>query len=462
MPQDRDSALFSVFKQHLSIKQSEALKFLYAYMPLSDLADYNGDFFLANINISLLAQSVTKWGKDISGEIFLHYVLPYRINNENLDSFRIEYFDELMNRVKDKDLKEAALEINHWCHEKVSYQPADDRTSSPVSTILSARGRCGEESTLTVAALRTIGIPARQVYTPRWAHTDDNHAWVEIWDNGQWFYMGACEPEPVLDYGWFTEPARRAMLVHTKSFGASNNSENVINRYDNFSDVNILAKYAIAKRIFVKVIDKDNLPVSDVQVEYQLYNYAEYYPLAVVPTDEHGISQFETGLGDLLIWAHKGDKFDFKKISVGETDTLTLQLTLKPIANNSIDLDLDVPVIRSPLTVPSKELLEKNSERFNQENNIRQKYIESWMKPDEAKSLALKLKTDTARIDKIIARSMGNYKEICSFLSQTPDSLITRALSLLEILPDKDLRDVKAYILSDHLANSSISCQWYR
>ena len=95
----RDSALFFVFNQNLSTKQSEALKFLYAYMPLSDLADYNGDFFLANINMSLSAQSETKWGKDIPEEVFLHYVLPCRINNENLDSFRITYFNELMNRI---------------------------------------------------------------------------------------------------------------------------------------------------------------------------------------------------------------------------------------------------------------------------------------------------------------------------------------------------------------------------
>ena len=454
----RDSALFSVFNQNLSTKQSEALKFLYAYMPLSDLADYNGDFFLANINMSLSAQSETKWGKDIPEEVFLHYVLPCRINNENLDSFRITYFNELMNRIKGKSIREAALEVNHWCHEKVSYQPADDRTSAPMSTILSARGRCGEESTFTVAALRTVGIPARQVYTPRWAHTDDNHAWVEIWIKGQWYYMGACEPEPVLDRGWFTEPARRAMLVHTKSFGISHGNENAINSYDNFTDVNNLAKYAITKKLFIKVLDKDNLPVSDALVEYQLYNYAEFYPLAVVPTNELGISQLETGLGDLLIWAHKGNKFDFKKISVGETDTLILILNREGEAkvSTSIDLELDVPVIRSPLPVPPKELIEKNSERFTGENNIRQKYIESWMKPAEVKRLALKLKTDTGRVDKVIVRSMGNYEEISSFMLQTTDSLLPYAMSLLEVLPDKDLRDVKKDILSDHLNNCSV------
>ena len=46
---------------------------------------------------------------------------------------------------------------------------------------------------------------------------------------------------------------------------------------------------------------------------------------------------------------------------------------------------------------------------------------------------------------------MGNYKEISSFLSEVPDSLKNFALSMLEILPDKDLRDSRESILSDHL-----------
>ena len=45
--------------------------------------------------------------------------------------------------------------------------------------------------------LWAVGIPARQVYTPRWAHTDDNHAWVEAWVDGEWHYLGASEPAPV-------------------------------------------------------------------------------------------------------------------------------------------------------------------------------------------------------------------------------------------------------------------------
>ena len=452
---NREKKLFSVFDQKLSVKETEALKYLFAFMPLSDLADYSGDYFLANANLSLRSRDETPWGKEIPEEIFLHYVLPVRVNNENLDSFRIVYFDEISNRVKGKHIREAALEINHWCHEKVNYQPADIRTSSPMFTILSARGRCGEESTFTVAALRTAGIPARQVYTPRWAHSDDNHAWVEVWDNGSWYYMGACEPEPVLDLGWFTEPARRAMLVHTKSFGAPSGNENIITRQKNFSDINNLSKYAATKKIFVKVLNMDGFPVNNAKVEFQLYNYAEFYPLATIPTDKSGICQFETGLGDLLIWAHKENEFDFRKITVNETDTIVLKLNRKAEGNSSIDLDLGVPVKPAPLITPSKEIMNQNTSRIDNENIIRQKYIDSWMNPSGAKSLAKELNLDSTRIMNIISRSMGNFNEIRLFLKDTPDTLRQLALSLLEVLPDKDLRDTKKEILSDHLKNSN-------
>jgi hypothetical protein len=453
---NRAGELFSVFDRSLSARQKEALKFLYSFMPLSDLADYSGEFFLANVNVSLRALDESPWGKDIPEEIFLHYVLPCRVNNENLDSFRIVYYDEIMSRVKNASIIDAALEINHWCHEKVTYQAADIRTSAPMSTILSARGRCGEESTFTVAALRTVGIPARQVYTPRWAHTDDNHAWVEVWSGGKWHYMGACEPEPVIDRGWFTEPARRAMLIHTKSFGAPSIGENAVCRYKYFTEVNNLSGYAVTKTIFVKVTDRNNMPVKNARVEYQLFNYAEFFPLAVVPADENGLSRFETGLGDLLIWASDKQMFNYRKISAGETDTLHLVLDKKAGGSYSVDLDLDVPLALSPLAGPSQDLIDANTKRINSGNEIRTRYTDSWIKTGEARSFAIARNIDTGRVTKIFERSMGNYREVRSFLSVTPDSLLIPAISMLELLPDKDLRDTKAAVLSDHLLNTHL------
>jgi transglutaminase-like putative cysteine protease len=450
---NRKENLYNIFNSDLSVRQTEALEFLYAYMPLSDLAEYSGEFFLAGAEAALKARHESRWGKLLPYDIFLHYVLPVRVNNENLDSFRIAYFSEISNRVKGLGIKEAALEINHWCHEKVAYQPSDIRTSSPINTILSARGRCGEESTFTVSALRTAGIPARQVYCPRWAHTDDNHAWVEIWIDGQWYYMGACEPEPVLDRGWFTEPARRAMLVHTKSFGAPSGNENYITCSKYYSVVNDLSKYAITKKIQVKVEDASGQPVKNAVVEYQLYNYSEFYPLAQVPTDEKGFSYFETGLGDLLIWARSGNNFNFRKVTVAETDTLLLKLNRVAEGTSCLEYDLVPPVKPVPLQGPPEEMVRENAKRLDEENGIRLKYISTWMQPCQAITLAAELKTDTGITRDLLLKSMGNYRAIAGFLKQTPDSLRKIAMALLGVVSEKDLRDAGSTILADHIRN---------
>ena len=452
---NRKDKLFNVFGSGLSIQQQEALKFLFAYMPLSDLANYNGDFFLANANIALKTRQESPWGKSIPEDIFLHYVLPCRLSNESLDSFRIAYYDEIQRRVKGMDALHAALEINHWCHEKVTYQNIPGMNPGPMNIILSACGRCGMQSAFTVASLRTAGIPARVTEVPLWAHMDGNHAWVEGWINGKWHYMEACAPEPVLDRAWFTEDASRAMLIHTWSFGAKYEHENTMVDYGNYFRVNTLSRYADTKTITVKVVDANNVPVKDAAVEYLLYTTlgGQFYLHAIVPTDESGLSRFETGLGDLLIWARKGDDFNFGKICVKDTDTLELTLNRKPADHGSEELDFAAPVARAPLKGPAAELIEANTKRIREEDRIRQAYIDSWMKPDDAAHLAKELGIDPEIVMNIISRSMGNYKSIASFLTHTrvPDRSL--AINLLKQVPSQYLRSTKEEIFADHLNN---------
>lgn len=440
----------------LSTSETEALKFLYAFMPLSDIADYDSRFFLDNARLALKARKESEWGKNIPGDIFLHFVLPVRVNNENLDSFRIAFYDEIHERIADlRNIKEAALEINHWCHEKVAYQSADIRTSAPMATVLSSRGRCGEESTFTVAALRTAGIPARQIYTPRWAHSDDNHAWVEVWVDGEWKYLGACEPEPVLDRGWFTEPARRAMLTHTLAFGLYRGDENIVKKEDNYAEINTLPKYARSKMIIIKVLDARGRTVDGATVEPCLYNYAEFYPLAELETDEKGFCSFETGLGDLLVWASRDDSFAFEKISVPETDTLSLQLGSHEDFEDYYEFDMHPPVkhIPFPDTIPL-HMVQENAERLKKEDSIRHAYMNTWMNDSEAVELALSLGIDTARVKKLVNKSMGNYREIGTFMKKVPAEYRPLMLELLDVVADKDLRDTRAGILEDHLLNT--------
>lgn len=223
--------------------EADALEFLYRSMPMSDYLMYPPEYHLRNIRASLKVREELPWAKDVPEDIWRHFVLPARANNEYLDNFRSTYYEELRDRVKDMDMYDAALEVNHWLHEKVTYEPSDARTSAPMATIRTSKGRCGEESVLGVAAFRTVGIPARQVYTPRWAHTDDNHAWVEVWVDGKWHFLGACEPEPELDRAWFNAPASRGMLMHTRVFGDYEGPEQQISKSKGITEINVTDNY---------------------------------------------------------------------------------------------------------------------------------------------------------------------------------------------------------------------------
>ncbi len=440
--------LFEAVNDVTDIHKKEALQFLVAYMPLNDIADFDVTLLLRSVDKALEARKEMPWG-EVPESLFLSFVLPPRVNNENLDSFRIVYYDEIKERVKGMTAHDAALEINHWCHEKVAYQPSDIRTSAPLATILSARGRCGEESTFTVASMRTAGIPARQVYTPRWAHTDDNHAWVEVWIDGQWYYLGACEPEPVLDRGWFTEPARRAMLVHTKAFGNYSGDELVIRRNECFAELNTLPEYAATKKIYVKVTDTADIAVKNADVRFLLYNYAELYPLATINSDDYGLCSFVTGYGDLVIWADNDEEYGFKHISVSETDTVTIVIKPQRLSG-TIDFDLKAPVARTPLQGPDPESVRNNTLRLKTEDSIRNAYINTWIKPSGADSVADLCCADKKEVREILARSMGNYKSIAGFMTLSGGK-IELALSILKNISAKDLRDADINVLNSHL-----------
>jgi len=437
----------------LNAEQTEYFEFLYAYMPLVDLADQTPDYFLKNINSSIEAKNTFSWGKMIPEDIFRHFVLPVRVNNENLDTARLVFFRELKNRIKNMNMRQAALEVNHWCHEKVSYQPTDMRTSAPLSTIRTAYGRCGEESTFTVAALRSVGIPARQCYTPRWAHVDDNHAWVEVWVDGKWHFLGACEPEPQLDMAWFSAPAKRAMMVHTNVFGDYNGPEEVVAKEEYYTKINLLANYAPVRKIYVKVTDKSGKPVKDATVKFKLYNYAEFYPLAVKNTNEQGLVSMVTGYGDLIIWANKSNDFGYRKITVEKTDTLTMCLDKIAGKEYTEFFDLVPPVERS-IEEASEQGRKENDFRFKQEDSLRNAYRATFIDSVAACAFAAKEKYNADTTWMFLKESQGNWKEIQKFMKEASDNQRDYVFQLLASLSEKDLRDTPSAFLADHLQNA--------
>ena len=453
--------LFAVFNDQMTPEEREALTFMYAYMPIGDITDYSGDFYLKNIRSSFQARNEMPWGDSIPEDIFHHFVLPVRINNENLDESRMVFFDELKDRVKGLSLYDAVLEVNHWCHEKVIYTPSDGRTSSPLASVKTAYGRCGEESTFTVAALRSVGIPARQVYTPRWAHTDDNHAWVEAWVNGKWYFLGACEPEPVLNLGWFNGPAYRGMLMHTKVFGKYNGPD-VMERTDGYTEINVIDNYAPSAKAVITVTDANGKPVKDALVEFKIYNYAEFNSVARKKTDADGKCSLSAGKGDMLVWASKDGKFGYSKVSFGKDGEVTIALNKKPGDVETIALDIIPPVDGSIPAEVTPEQKEANAKRLLEEDAIRNKYVATFYTEEKAEALAKELGIDPMKTEDFMIGSRGNWMEIEKFLRETPAEKRAQAMALLDVVSAKDLRDTPASVFADHLNNTpAVQSEWF-
>ena len=452
-----NDSYFKVFDTALTTEQRQAMQFLYAYMPLPDIADYSGDFHLNNVNYALKARIEMPWGKSVPVREFLHFVLPVRVNNEDLDNSREVFFNELRSRVEGLTMYDAVLEVNHWCHEKVTYTPSDIRTSSPLATVRTAYGRCGEASTFTVAALRAVGIPARQVYTPRWAHTDNNHAWVEAWIDGKWYFIGACEPEPVLNLAWFNAPASRGMLMHTNAFGSYDGPEEVLSVTPCFTEINVTSNYAPVATTKVQVVDEAGNPVK-ATVEFKIYNYAEFFTAATKVCDDNGRTSITTGLGDMVAWASKDGKFGFAKFSAGKDRNVTVVLDKAPGYTATLEMDITPPAERNTVPYVSEKQAAENARRFAREDSIRAAYVSTFITAEKAGMFARYLGfvgLHERDIVDLLLKSRGNHETLTEFLAETPREELALAYYLLSVVSDKDLRDISGNVLDDHLWNTA-------
>ena len=71
-----DGDLFAVFNQQMTPEEKEALTFLYAYMPIGDITDYDGKLYLDNIRSSFQAKQeilvANSFGKDLKVKAMRH------------------------------------------------------------------------------------------------------------------------------------------------------------------------------------------------------------------------------------------------------------------------------------------------------------------------------------------------------------------------------------------------------
>ncbi len=408
------------------------MKFYYANMPYSDVYNYSFSVYLEFAQHGVYLWNSFPYCREMPEDIFLGDVLFYRINEEDIKPCRKVFCEKLSDRIKGMSMEQAALEVNYWCAEEMTYQSTDDRTSSAWDSYLKGFGRCGEESVFGVNALRSVGIPARQVYVPRWAHCDDNHAWVEVWCDGEWHYLGACEPEAVLDKGWFTNASSRAMMVHSRSFYAGDDAS--AERTEDIAVIrNQLARYANTKKITIRVEDLDGSPVEGAKIKAEVLNYSEFSPVAERVTGEDGSAELETGFGSLHIFAAYEGEFGECFINTNTQDTCCCVLGDEKAEEAWVDFDMTAPMdcVKNPRVV-TKEQEAENTRRFAEASGMRKKKTEAfrpaWMdaflgdNPEEAEKY-MSVLSEKDRQDGNPEVLMEHYKDALVYKDQYPEEV---------------------------------------
>ena len=425
----------------LSGDRERAMAFLEDHLPESDLDCYPASLFLAFADQALSLREKAPWCAALDWEIFCHYVLFPRVNDEDLSFHRDIFYEELWPRVRDLPTAEArVLEVNRWCHEKASYEMQDDRTASPLTVYRCGSGRCGEESAFLVSALRSVGVAARQVYCPRWSHCDDNHAWVEALCGGRWRFLGACEPEPVLDRGWFNSAAARAMLVHSRIFGTGSSPlhGDFLCREGGVCWYNQTARYAQVQPDTFRALLPDGGPAAGAVFRLQVLNEAGFHTVASLAADGRGEARAQLGLGDLHVLAELGGL-----VAEGGCRDGEITLTLAPPPAGDTDwreFDFRPPVGQTAAPVGLDAGQRAQRERIRQEGAaLREARLASMGRQGPEKWADL------------LRAARGSAGAIAAFLGRDADP---RREALLRTLTDKDLRDASPEVLEDHLKNA--------
>ncbi len=367
---------------------------------------------------------------------WLHYVASPRINNEVLTPWMSDFQTWLWEDVQNMDMESKILRVNELAAREVTYRSSNARTLPPPALKRAIYGRCGEESTFVTAALRSVGIPARQVYAPLWNHSDDNHAWVEAFDGKNWRFLGACEPEAVLDVGWFNLAASRAPLVVSRTHVAGL-------RKSRF-DLGVNAAGQCLRNESLRYREgawvRFSIPTEDEGVfTIHLLNYSTPAPLLQVAMDSLNEYEINLGAGTYLVsYMTTHERYAANLDLMSLTDqTLVLHAESWEMSLRNLPRYWHASGVSRRPSAISEEARERGLAIRTDAAAMRQ------AKEDAQIAFAETLASGRSEIEReILLRSGGNSTEVEKLLDLTGGDESVQQLLLY--IPQKDLYELKA------------------
>ena len=307
--------IIKFLKYYKDKEKQEAAFFLVANSGLSDLATFDAKIYKENIDYAFKAWKNFPWGKNVSKELFFHFVLPLHSSQEPVQRWRKKFYETLLPKLKNKKtLTEAISVVNHWSYQQFRYEPTARWDWGPLDVEKSGYGRCEEDMIFYMAVARSVGIPVRQAYTPYWPFTDSNHAWVEVYTEKGWLF-GDAGGRSKLGHTWFGNSTKKTAFVKSTAFGFV--SDKLLNKMDDtiylrknkYTILNSISHYADIVNVKIKLENTDGTPFKG-RFFLSLYNFGILRPVASFLTDKNGVAAFSAGKVDLVLSAEnkKGEK----------------------------------------------------------------------------------------------------------------------------------------------------------
>jgi transglutaminase-like putative cysteine protease len=427
-------------------------EFLLSSMEDVDLVNVRSSDFLAYFSILERNRERVPWGGKIDGFLFEHYVLPHRVSQEPLESFTTLYGDTLYDLVKDaKDMREAVIRINEWTFTKMKYEPTARWDQNATTTILRGFGRCEEMAILCIKAMRAVCIPARKVYTPWWPFTNSNHAWVEVWIDGKWHFLGGAEPTD-LEHAWFNFPAKRSAMVVGVVYGdIPPGNEVIYKKQKGYTIINSTPNYADVTELHIRVLQNE-VPRESVSVALCVYNYSSLPPVGIKKTDGTGCASFTAGRTDLFVFASVDSFIDYTvwKPTEEDCDTIILNVTVKVLPDTSFWMH--TKRIEKQEVKPTYQPNRDSLKLLQSLHFARIQMVDS--------TLASILPEEERKRVMIFYHAKGRAPALLDFYRRLPDSLKETFLAYGDALHPKDLVSIDTAGLLEELLAVRRSRAW--
>ncbi|HNT52904.1 MAG TPA: transglutaminase-like domain-containing protein, partial [Candidatus Syntrophosphaera sp.] len=325
-----DSQQRKAYRRLLREQDDILMSYLLAYESDANLAQAEPQAILSNYRE--IVDYLARYGTSQATEFFLSYVADQTVSDERIEAYRAALLDDGLREILEHSTDELELyrAVSQWCVGRLKFQPTSGRDQSPLDiTQKSILGRCEEMQILFVAAARTVGLPARPASTPWWPHTDNNHAWAEVWLDGAWHYTGDMDAAYYPDQTWFSGLIDKTVLILADgSLPAEHDEVLVSGRYD--CVINSIRNYAgeRTRRISVSTVDTEGQPLGGASLGILVYNWNALRPLVYLETDAEGKFSFSAGRGAFYLSAYKDGKQALQLIPSGEVPELDFSLIL--------------------------------------------------------------------------------------------------------------------------------------